>query len=120
MIPTQQLREKLRKLLNEVIPEGKSDADTRFADVELDELLAESANIYASASIGWTMKAGLLQGQIESYSAGQEKYDLTSLKDQLSHALVMAEQYAKMSEKLPGVSKIEGGIILKITPPEVL
>jgi len=120
MTPTQQLREKLRKLLNEIIPEGKSDADTRFTDSELDELLAESTNIYAAASTGWTMKAGLLQGQIESYSAGQEKYDMTSLKDQLSHSLSMAEQYARMAEKVPGASGSIGSIIFKVTPPEVL
>lgn len=118
MTPTPELRTKLRKLLNEVIPEGKSDTDTRFTDAELDELLGESGNIYAAASTGWTIKAGLLQGQIESYSAGQEKYDMTSLKDQLSHSLAMAEQYGKMAKNLPG--GYSGGIIVKVTPPEVL
>ncbi|MCL6636030.1 MAG: hypothetical protein K6T29_09760 [Peptococcaceae bacterium] len=120
MTPTQQLKEKLRKLLNEIIPEGKNDTDTRFTDSELEDLLTESASIYAAASTGWTMKAGLLQGQIESYSAGQEKYDMTSLKDQLSHSLAMAEQYAKMAEKIPGTAAGLGSIILKVTPPEVV
>jgi hypothetical protein len=38
--------------------------DTRFTNSEVDELLTEYGNIYAAASSGWTIKAGLLQSQI--------------------------------------------------------
>ncbi|MBO8169342.1 MAG: hypothetical protein H0Z35_09195 [Thermoanaerobacteraceae bacterium] len=114
MTPTAELRSRLRKLLNEVIPTGGTESDTRFLDADLDELLTEAVNIYGAAAAGWTMKAGMLQSQIESYSVGQEKYDLTSLKDQLSHALAMADRYANMA-------RVSGGsVLLKITPPEVL
>ncbi len=114
MTPTAELRERLRKLLNEVILDGGTESDTRFLDVDLDELLIEAQSIYAAASTGWTMKAGMLQGQIESYGVGQEKYELTSLKDQLYHALVMADKYA-VAAKASG-----GSLILKFKPPEVL
>jgi hypothetical protein len=114
MTPTAELRTRLRKLLNEQIPAGGSDADTRFLDADLDTLLTEAVNIYGAAAAGWTMKAGMLQAQVESYSVGQEDYDLTSLKDQVDHALRMAEQYAKMA------SVGFGSAILKLTPPEVL
>ena len=114
MTPTADLRLRLRKLLNEVIPVGGTGSDTRFLDVDLDELLMDSQSIYAAAATGWTIKAGLLQGQVESYGVGQEKYDMTSLKDQLNHALAMADRYAVMA-------KAKGGsIILKVQPPEVL
>ena len=114
MIPTAELRTRLRKLLNEKIPANGTEADTNFLDSELDQLLTEATSIYGAAAAGWAEKAALLQGQIESYSVGQEKYDLTSLKDQLDHALKMAEQYKNMS-KGNGT-----GIILKVSPPEVL
>jgi hypothetical protein len=117
LTPTAELRTKLRKLINEQIPAGGTETDTRFSDSDLDDLLTESTTVYAAAATGWTMKAGMFQSQIESYTVGQEKYDLTSVKDQYTQALAMAEQYAAMAKaKNPTGS----GIILKITPPEVL
>jgi hypothetical protein len=114
MVPTPELRTKLRKLINERIPDGKSDADTNFLDSELNELLESASNIYGAAKAGWTMKAGMLQEKTESYSIGQEKYDMTSLKDQLSHALAMAEQYSSMAKSS------SSGMIFKLSKPEVL
>ncbi|MBE3576884.1 MAG: hypothetical protein IMX00_04260 [Limnochordales bacterium] len=114
MTPTPELRARLRKLLNDPIPAGGSDADAELSDADLDLLLTESQNLYGAASAGWTMKAGLLQAQIESYSVGQERYDLTPLKDRLAHALAMAQQYANLAQ-VSGSS-----VILRLTPPEVL
>lgn len=119
MTPTEALRYRLRKYLNENIPAGKTEADTRFLDTELDELLTEAANIYAAAGKGWVIKASLLQSDIESYSVGQEEYKLTSLKDQLAHALAMAEQYAALS-RAAGSAPVTSGVILKLTKLEVL
>ena len=116
MTPTPELRIRLRKLLNEKIPVDSTEADTNFLDSELDQLLTDAATVYGAAATGWTEKAALLQGQIESYSVGQEKYDMTSLKDQLTHALAMAEQYREMA-KTSGTGGT--GVILKIKPPEV-
>lgn len=117
MTPTVELRTRLRKLLNEKIPADGTEADTNFLDSELDQLLVEATSVYGAAATGWTEKAALLQGQIESYSVGQEKYDMTSLKDQLAHALAMAEQYREMARRS---SSGNIGAILKIKPPEVL
>lgn len=117
MIPTPELRTKLRKLLDERIPDGGSDADTRFLDADLDELLVEATNIYEAAAAGWTLKAGMFQrelGQIESYAVGQERYDMRKLKDMLDYALKMAETYSRMATS--GM----GSMILRIQPPEVL
>jgi len=117
MTPTTELRAKLRKLLDERIPEGGSDADTRFTDAEVDELLSEAANIYAAAAIGWMRKAAMFQreaGQIQSYTVGQERYDLAKASELLEYALKMAETYSRLA-----ASSI-GSVILKFKPPEVL
>jgi len=117
MTPTPELRTKLRKLLDEPIPAGGSDADTRFSDADIDELLIDATNIYQAAAAGWTIKAGMLQrelGQIESYAVGQERYDMRELQDMVNYALKMAETYSRMA-----ASSI-GSVILKFKPPEVL
>lgn len=118
MEPTIALRSRLRKLLNEVIPNGGTEADTNFLDSEIDLLLEEADTLYGAASLGWMEKAGLLQGDIEGYSSGTEKYDLTSLKDRLSHALAMAKQYSDMEAAAAG--KDSSGFMIRVCPPEVL
>lgn len=117
MMLTEELRAKLRKLLDERIPEGGSDADTRFLDADIDELLVDATNIYGAAAAGWTLKAGMLQrelGQIESYAVGQERYDMRKLQDMVNYALKMAETYSRMA------ASSMGSVILKFKPPEVL
>jgi hypothetical protein len=117
MIPTPELRTKLRKLLDERIPEDGSEADTRFTDADVDELLSEAANLYGAAAAGWTLKAGMFQrelGQIESYAVGQERYDMRKLQDMVNYALKMAETYSRMA-----ASRM-GSVILKFKPPEVI
>jgi len=117
MTPTEELRLELRELLDEVIPEGGMESDTRFTDAQLDKLLTKANNIYAAAAEGWTRKAAMLQrelGQVESYSIGQEQYDMRKLKDMLDYALKMAETYSRMA------ASSMGSTILRFTPPEVL
>jgi hypothetical protein len=117
MAPTAEAREELRELLDEVIPEGGSESDTRFTDAQLDRLLGKSRNIYAAAAEGWTRKAAMFQreaGQIQSYSVGQERYEMSNPKDLMEYALKMAETYKNMA-----ASSI-GSVILKFKPPEVL
>lgn len=116
MTPTPELRNRLRKLLNERIPEGGSEDDTNFADAELDEMIKANTTIYAAASVGWTEKAALLQGDIERYSVGDENYTLTSLKDRFDHAMQMAAHYAEMGRTEDGTS---GSYFLQVKRPEV-
>ncbi len=117
MTPAAELREELRELLDEVIPEGGTESDTRFTDAQLDRILAKTRNIYAAAAEGWTRKAAMVQreiGQIKSYSVGQEKYDMADLPSLLEYALKMAETYSRMA------ASSMGSMILKFKPPEVL
>lgn len=117
MTPTAELREELRELLDEVIPEGGTESDTRFTDAQLDRILAKARNIYAAAAEGWTRKAAMVQreiGKIKSYSVGQEKYDMADMTSLLEYALKMAETYSSIA-----ASRM-GSMILKFKPPEVL
>jgi len=119
MNPTPELITKLRKLLSEVIPEGKTDADTRFTDDELNDLILENDNIYASASLGWTIKAGLFQAEmdgVERYSFGQESEVFVSLKDNLDYALKMAAKY----EALGSAQNSTSSLAFTVKMPEVL
>ena len=117
MTPAAELREELRELLDEVIPEGGTEGDTRFTDEQLDRLLKRVNNIYAAAAEGWTRKAAMFQremGQVQSYSVGQERYDLAKAKDLLEYALEMAETYSRMA------ASSMGSMVFRFTPPEVL
>jgi len=117
MAPTAEAREELRELLDEVIPEGGTEGDTRFTDEQLDRLLKRANNIYAAAAEGWTRKAAMFQrelGQVQSYMVGQERYDLAKASELLEYALKMAETYSRMA------ASSMGSVILKFKPPEVL
>lgn len=106
-------------MINDLIPAGGSDEDTTFSDLELDDIISESNNIYRAASEAWSIKASLLQGEIESYSAGNEKYELTPLKDRLHHALSMSRMYEEKAESLEA-EEPQGSVILKFKSPDVI
>lgn len=117
MTPTDDLREELRELLDEVIPPAGTESDTRFTNAQISKMLTRANNIYAAAADGWTRKAAMLQrelGQIQSYTVGQERYDMHKLQDMLNYALKMAETYSGMA------ANSMGSLILKFKPPEVL
>jgi hypothetical protein len=122
MTPTPELVARLRRFLGEKIPPGGTEADTRFEDNELEDLLEESQTIYGAASLGWTEKAGMFQeemGSVEETSTGSERYRFIQLKDRLAYAQTMAQDYRRRElEELDGQSK--GGYILSIARPEVL
>ena len=117
MQPTDELVKELRELLDEVIPEGGTEGDTRFADLQLGRMLSKANNIYAAAAEGWTRKAAMCQrelGQIQSYAVGQERYDLANVKDMLEYALMMVETFSQMA------ARSMGSTILRFKPPEVI
>lgn len=105
---------RLRKMIND--PKGE---DNTFSDEELEAILLESACIYSAAAEAWMIKASLLQGDIESYSTGNEKYDMTSLKDKLDHALKMTELYQGKA-KPPADELPNHGVVLKFRTPDVM
>lgn len=120
MTPTDDLRTWLRAALNEKIPQGGSDADTRFTPAEIDSLLSDAKDKYAAASDGWLIKAGMLQRKMneapatQGYSIGNERYDLAKLKEEVEMCLSMAQHYAKLS------SNKRGSAIVKVAVPVVI
>lgn len=121
MTPTDELREELRELLDEEIPEGGTDQDTAFTDARLDRLLQSASNLYAAAAEGWRRKAAKIQkrlGDIASYQTGAEQYERVDLSKALAAALKMAETFDDMANTPP--SNAAGSFLLNVKRPEVL
>lgn len=115
MTSTAELREELRELLDEAIPDGGTESNTRFKDTQIDKLLTAARNIEDAAYRGWLRKASMYQreiGQVQSYNAGQERYDMVKLKDAQEYAFRMAEQFKNNAGM--------GSMVLGVTPPNVL
>lgn len=96
MAPTVELRLELRRLIDERILAGMSDADTRFSETELDMLLSNATHIYTAAAEGWRLKATRAmseRGGLEECSAGDEKHKFVSIEAYRDHCLAMAEMY---------------------------
>lgn len=115
MNPTDELRAQLRALLDERIPPGGSESDTRFSDKELDEILTRSASLQEAAAEGWLRKAGRAfseRGGMEETRAGNEQTRFASLKDYRDHCLRMYELYKSLASI--------GSLALRMAVPDVL
>lgn len=96
MAPTDDLRAKLRPLIDEIIPAGKLDTDTRIDNTELDEILTASATLNYAAAEGWRRKAARAmseRGGLEKSSAGDESHTFVSIEAYRDHCLRMAAQF---------------------------
>ncbi len=116
MTPTPELRAELRELIDEVIPPGGTDTDTRFTDAQIDVLLTATSHIYEAAANGWARKAARAmseRGGLEESQAGNERLKFVSLKDYRDHCLAMAKMYRDM---VPG----KGSRLLAFDAPDVL
>ncbi|MHC8516993.1 hypothetical protein [Sporosarcina sp. ITBMC105] len=119
MNPTALDIKRLRLMVNDPIPAGVG-GEPLFTDDDLAQMFLEHTNIFSLAADIWTLKAGLIQGDIQSYSTGNEKYDLTSMKDRYTHALAMAKQYADKAADNHVTDENSGSIILKFRTPDVM
>lgn len=120
MTPTADLRTELRELLDEEIPAGGSESDTRFIDAQLDRLLTNAENVYLAAADGWTRKAGMLQrelGQLAETQAGDERVTRVNLSTAVNYCLTMAKQYRETGQ---GQSSDHGSRVLGFEAPDVL
>lgn len=119
MTPTADDRERLRRLLDERIPAGGTEADTRFTDTELDEILTDAPNVHAAAAEGWRRKAAMIArelGPVASTRAGDAEVQSVSVRDAVAYCLQMADMYDAI-----GRQKANGaGRALALEPPDVL
>lgn len=105
MTPSQELRDQLRELIDERIPPGGTDADTRFSDPELDRILEASATLNQAAAEAWRRKAARAyseRGGLLRAGAGDERFEFVSPKEFRDHCLQMADYFA--SRDAPGTT----------------
>lgn len=115
MTPTQELRMELRELIDEVIPVGGTETDTRFTDEQLDALLSKARCIEEAAAEAWERKglrAMSERGGLEESQAGNEKLKFISIEAYRDHCFQMA---AYFREKVPG----RGSRLFVYEAPEV-
>lgn len=102
MIPTPELRAELRELIDEAIPTGGTEADTRFTDAQLDALLSKARFIEEAAAEAWERKglrAMSERGGLEESQVGNEKLKFVSIEAYRDHCFQMA---AYFRGKVPG------------------
>lgn len=120
MTPTDELRTELRELLDEEIPAGGSEADTRFTNAQIDRLLMQARNVYFAAAEGWTRKAGKLQrelGHLAETQTGDERAQRVNLTTAINYCLAMAKQYQERGQLDDAGS---GSRLLGFEMPDVL
>lgn len=82
----------LRLLVNEKIPSGGTDADTRFTNDELGLILQRMGmSLYAAAAEAWYVKAGMYEMLIETDESGSNR----NLDQIFKHAISMGDRYAR-------------------------
>lgn len=120
MIITDEAVRKVRRYLNEVIPDGGTPADTGFSEQDINDLLTDSTNIYAAAAQGWRLKAATASqqaGELKKYTIGQESYERTTGSDYAEYCLEMAKMYDGMAAK---ADPFESGRVISLRRPKVI
>ena len=115
MTVTDSLIAMLRAMVDEVIPEGKTDKDTRFTDAFLSQVLAEADSLEEAAACLWELKAARAfseRGGVEETRAGDESIKYVSLSEYRDNCERMADHYWKKAGKY-------GSKLFSIEPPEV-
>jgi hypothetical protein len=113
---TDELRDELRSLLDEIIPPGGSESDTRFTNTQIDKLLEAASEINEAASNGWRRKALWAmseRGGLQESQAGDEKLKFVSIEAYRDHCLAMMKLFSDMT---PG----KGSRLLAFDAPDVL
>ncbi len=114
---TQDTIELLRALIAEEIPPGGTEADTRFTNEVLAEVLKVARSINEAAYICWIRKAGKAIEEkegIKGIKIGGEEIEYVSQEEYREHCLRMAEIYKEMFLR-------EGGSrAFAFEPPDVL
>lgn len=116
MTPTDELRKELRELLDEEIPSGGSEGDTRFTNTQIDKLIQSASCIEEAAAEGWKRKALRAmseRGGLQESQAGDEKHKFIDLEKYRDHCLAMTKMFADM---VPG----RGSRMFNLDPPDVL
>lgn len=101
MTITAELIKRIRKLLNEEIPQDGTEADTHFSDVDISMTIGNSESENHTLYILWTQKAGLIQKDmdgIKSINAGGESIEKYTAADYAALCLKTAQGYKEAWE----------------------
>lgn len=101
MIITEALIQRIRMLLNEVIPEGGSEKDTHFSTLDVTITLQRAESENHALYLLWTQKAGIIQkdaGEIKSMSAGGKSIEKYTAADYVALCLKTAQGYKEAWE----------------------
>lgn len=101
MIITEALIQRIRMLLNEVIPEGGSEKDTHFSTLDVTITLQRAESENHALYLLWTQKAGIIQkdgGDIKSIRAGGEDIEKYTAADYVALCLKTAQGYKEAWE----------------------
>ncbi len=118
MTPTDALRTSLREAIDEPIPSGGTDLDTRFSAAQVDALLLAVDSVEAAAVEGWTRKAVRAlseRGGLQEMTAGSERLKFVSIEAYRAHCLAMADLW---QARVPGT--LSGSRLLAPVEPDVL
>lgn len=116
MVPTDELRTELRELLDEVIPAGGTESNTRFTNAQIDALLTTAFDINEAAANGWrrkALKAMSERGGLQESQAGNEKLKFIDIETYRDHCLKMAEMFRNMTPR-------RGSKLMTFDAPDVL
>lgn len=101
MIITEALIKRIRGLLNEAVPEGGTDKDTHFSDMDLSITIQNAESENHALYLLWTQKAGLIQadaGDIKSIRAGGESVEKYTAADYAALCLKTAQGFKEVWE----------------------
>lgn len=119
MIVTEECIKRIRELLNEGVPEGGTDADTLFSDLNLTITVQSAESENHALYLLWTQKAGRIQvkaGDIKSIHAGGENIERYTAADYVNLCLKTADGYRKAWEDEKKTEK--SGSFLLLRKPE--
>lgn len=112
---------KLRAWIGERIPEGGSEADTRFTDQELLELAEDHDYLTAVAADAWRLKAGWVldeDGGVVEKKVGSEQLKFVDPQKRYQHYMEMADYYDSITPE--DANSVAGSVAMELDPPDVL
>lgn len=102
LTPTHELREELRRLVDERVLPGMLPSDTRFSDTEVDRLLSGATHIDGAAAEGWRLKASRAMSErdgLQEANSGDTKFKFVTIEAYRDHCLAMAAMH---NDRAPG------------------
>jgi hypothetical protein len=111
----------IRSWIGERIPEGGSEADTRFTDQQIREMAEPFSYLEEVAAEGYRLKAGWViedTGGVVEKSVGSERLKLTDPAKIRDYYLEMADYYQSLVPIDP--SSTEGSMLFAQEGPDVL